>query len=142
MRLSSSTNDTILRNIDVNRIVDYFNIPQLMDLARGKIEEILRTAWCTDGFSKVINDALSPQTRDKALRESIASTTAAHIEELSGTEELADLEERSDFEFAIIRQMLARYNSQISQLNQKLNKMEQDFIRARNSFSHAEQMSM
>lgn len=73
-----TTANIILHHVRVNAIADYFNIPQLKELANTKIQHILGTNWSADGSPNVIKEVLS-LTGDLALHDIITLTAAEHI---------------------------------------------------------------
>ena len=54
-----TTTNITLHHVHVNAIADYYNIPQLKELANTKIQYILKTSWSADGFPDVIKDVFS-----------------------------------------------------------------------------------
>lgn len=114
-----TTADITLHHVRVNAIADYYNIPQLKELANTKIQHILGTSWSADGFPDVIKDVFS-LTGDLALHNIITLTAAEHIEELVKLEDFAELDVISDFAIGIIRTAITASKDMEENFIQKL----------------------
>src|SRR2546423_15473800 len=84
------TAEILLGHVRVNAIADYYDIPQLKELANTKIQHIIETNWSPHGFSEVVKEVFN-STTDRALREIMSLTAVAHIEELLEFEDFAEL---------------------------------------------------
>jgi len=113
------TTEILLRHIKVNAIADYYDIPQLKQLADTKIQNILETNWSANNFPDVVEEAFR-STSDTALHKIITSTAAAHIEELVEHEDFATLTVMSDFALGILRNLIAAYKVKEELSTQKL----------------------
>jgi len=96
-----TTADITLYHICVNAIADYYNIPQLKELANIKIQHILETSWSVDRFPNVIKDVFS-LIGDLALHNIITLIAAKHIKELVKLKDFAKLDIISNFAIGII----------------------------------------
>jgi len=92
----AGTAETLLGHVRVNAVADYYDIPQLKELANTKIRHIIQTNWSPYGFSEVIKEVFN-STTDKELREIMSLTVAAHIEELLEFEDFTELGVIGDF---------------------------------------------
>ena len=97
-----TTANITLRHVHVNTIADYYDIPQLKELANIKIQYILGTSWSANGFPNVVKDVFN-LTGDLALHNIITLKAAEHIEELVKLKDFAELDVISDFAIGIIR---------------------------------------
>lgn len=84
-------------------ITDYYDIPQLRQLATTKIERTIATSWHAISFSNVVREA-SGATSDTALHHTLGVTAAAHIEESLELEESVTLDTMTGFTVGIITQ--------------------------------------
>jgi hypothetical protein len=96
-----TTANITLRHVYVNAIADYYDIPQLKELANTKIQHILGTSWSADGFPDVIRDVFS-LTGDLALHNIITLIAAERIKELIKLKDFVELDVISDFAIGII----------------------------------------
>jgi hypothetical protein len=94
--------EILLRNVRVNAIADYYDIPQLKQLANTKIQHVLETSWSADGFSNIVKEVFN-STSVMALHNIMTLTAATHIEELLKLEDFALLELMSDFSIGLMR---------------------------------------
>jgi len=97
----------LLRNVHVNAIADYYDIPQLRQLANTKIQSLLETSWAADGFCSIVDEVFN-STRDTALHDVVTSTAASHIEELIDREDFGALEVMSNFAITIMQRIITR----------------------------------
>jgi hypothetical protein len=104
------TAEILLGHVRVNAIADYYDIPQLKELANTKIQHIIETNWSPHGFSEVVKEVFN-STTDRELREIMSLAATAHIEELLQSEDFAELDVMSDFAIGIIRNMFATYKA-------------------------------
>jgi hypothetical protein len=111
--------DEIMLHVRVNAIADYYDIPQLRQLANTKIQHVLDTAWSADGFSGIIREVFQCNG-DMELRKIMASTVAAHIEELIELDDFVGLDIPSDFVMNIIRHTISTYRVNENLSNQEL----------------------
>jgi hypothetical protein len=109
----------LLGRVRVNAVVDYYDIPQLKELANTKIQHIIETNWSPHGFLEVVKEVFN-STTDRELREIISLTAAAHIEELLEFEDFTELDVMSDFAIGIIRNMFATYKADESSTSREL----------------------
>jgi hypothetical protein len=115
----AGTAETLLGHVRVNAVADYYDIPQLKELANTKIRHIIETNWSPHGFSEVIKEVFN-STTDRELREIVSLTVAAHIEELLEFEDFAELDVIGDFAIGIIRNMFATYKADESSTSREL----------------------
>ena len=99
-----TTNEIVLHHVHVNAIADYYDIPQLKQLVKTKIQNVLKTSWSAEGFSNVVKEVYS--STDLALHDVMTLVTSKHIEELVELEDFTGLDVMSDFAFAVIRTMI------------------------------------
>jgi hypothetical protein len=104
----TKTTDILLRHVRVNAIADYYDIPQLRELANSKIRDILKTNWSADSFSSVVK-AVFNSTSDVELRDIMALTATSHMETLIELEDFAALEVMGDFAVKLVRNMIAKH---------------------------------
>jgi len=114
-----TTANITLRHVHVNAIADYYNIPQLKELANTKIQHILGTSWSADGFPNVVKDVFS-LTGDLALHNIITLTAAEHIEELVKLEDFVELDVMGDFAIGIVRTAITAFKDIDEKSTQKL----------------------
>ena len=104
------TAEILVGHVRVNAIADYYDIPQLKELANTKIQHIIETNWSPHGFSEVVKEVFNSIT-DRELREIVSLAATAHIEELLEFEDFAELDVMSDFAIGIIRNMFTTYKA-------------------------------
>ncbi|OCK99066.1 uncharacterized protein K441DRAFT_541126, partial [Cenococcum geophilum 1.58] len=109
----------ILRHVYINIIADYYNIPQLKELANIKIQYILGTGWSANGFPNIIKDVFS-LIGDLALYNIITLTAAKHIKELIKLKDFTELDVISDFAIGIIRTTITASKDIEENFTQKL----------------------
>jgi hypothetical protein len=132
------TTEILLRNVRVNAIADYYDIPQLKQLANTKIQHLLKTSWSADGFSDILKEAFN-STSDMALHSIMTLTAATHIEELHELEDFAALEVMSNFSISIIRNTIAAHKAKEDLSTQKLQAVESQLQYAESRLQSAEQ---
>ena len=115
----ASTAEVLLGHVRVNAVADYYDIPQLKELANTKIQHIIETNWSPHGFSEVVKEVFN-STTDRELREIMSLTATAHIEELLEFEDFAELDVMNDFAIGIIRNMFATYKADESLTSREL----------------------
>jgi hypothetical protein len=131
------TTKILLRSVCVNVIADYYDIPQLKQLANTKIQ----TSWSADGFSDVIKEVFS-STSDKALRNIMTLTAATRIEELLELEDFVALEVMSDFAISVIRNTIAAHKAKEDLSTQKLQAVKSQLQYAESRLQSVEQDCM
>lgn len=97
---------TLLRNVQVNAIADYYDVSPLKEHANTKIKKILETTWFADDFPEITKKVIE-STGDKELHTIMGSTAAKHIEDLVELEDFVALEAMNDFTVGILRRMLS-----------------------------------
>jgi hypothetical protein len=117
------TTEILLRNVRANAIADYYDIPQLKQLANTKIQHVLDTSWSANGFSDIVKEAFN-STSDMALHNILTLTAATLVEELLELEDFASLEIMSDFSIGVIRNTIAAHNAKEDLSTQKLQAVE------------------
>jgi hypothetical protein len=132
------TTEILLRNVRVNAIADYYDMPHLKQLANTKIQHILETSWSTNGFSNIVKEAFN-STSDMALHNIMALTAATHIEELLELEDFASLEVMSDFFIGVIRNTIAAHKAKEDLSTQKLQAVESRLQNAESRLQSTEQ---
>lgn len=115
----ATTTDILLRHVRVNSIADYYDIPQLKELANTKIQHLLESTWHASGFSAVVREAFK-STSDAALHEIMALTAAAHIEDIVELEEFVNLEVMGSFAATILRNTIAANRAKENTATQEL----------------------
>lgn len=132
-----TTANITLRHVHVNAIADYYNIPQLKELANTKIQHILGTSWSADGFPDVVKDVFS-LTGDLALHNIITFTAAKHIEELIKLEDFVELDVMSDFAIGIVRTAITAFKDMDKKSTQKLQAVQSQLQRTESLLKSAE----
>ena len=138
----AGTAEILLGHVRVNAVADYYDIPQLKELANTKIQRIIETNWSPHGFSEVVKEVFN-STTDRELREIMSLTAAAHIEELLEFEDFAELDVMSDFAIGIIRNMFATYKAdegstsrELRDLKDRLQSLEVDYSSERSAHEY------
>lgn len=129
------TTERLLGNVRVNAIADYYDVPQLKQLANEKIEGILETSWTAQGFSTIIKEAFK-STSDKELYNIIALAAASHIEELVELEDFAALEVIGDFAISIMRKTTVTHKVQEGLLTERLKTAESYLQSIERDYTH------
>ena len=132
------TTEILLRNVRVNAIAEYYDIPQLKQLANTKIHHILQTFWSASSFSDIVKEAFN-STSDMALHNIMTLTAAMHIEELLELEDFASLEIMSDFSIGVIQNTIAAHKAKEDLSTQKLQAVESQLQYAESRLQSAEQ---
>jgi hypothetical protein len=132
------TPETLLRNVRVNAIADYYDIPQLKQLANAKIQHLLKTSWSADGFSNIVKEVFN-STSDMVLHSVMTLTAATHIEELLELEDFAALEIMSNFSIGVVRNTIAAHKAKEDLSTQKLQAVESQLQYAESRLQSAEQ---
>lgn len=103
---TTKSESVLLRHIGVHAIADYYNIPQLANLAKTKLQQILVADWPVDSFATALGEAFR-STCDASLHDIFTSTATAHIEELIDQPDLCSMELMSGFSQGVLRNLLA-----------------------------------
>jgi hypothetical protein len=111
----ATTEESLLFNVGVNSIADYYDISPLKGIANEKIRKLLDTAWSAKGFSNVISEVFKT-TNDQELHKMIANATADHINELIQLDGFAELGFMSDFMVHILRIALPHHRNKETEL--------------------------
>ena len=122
---STMMKDMILRNMRVNSIADYYDIPSLKRCANTKIEGIIKATGIGDSWPEVVREAIQ-STSDNALHRMLALTSAEHIEELIELEDFTALEVMNDFAVTIIRSRLVAHDKKEQDLNRIVQALESE----------------
>ena len=101
---TNTSTATILEHVRVNAAAEYYNLPQLKELANIKIQNVIETAWSPDGFLDGVEEVYN-STNDKDLRKLVGKAAADHIAELICLERFVALEVDKDFTLGIIKCM-------------------------------------
>jgi hypothetical protein len=124
----ATTTEILLCNVRVNAIADYYDIPQLKQLANTKIQHVLETSWSADGFSDIVK-----------LHNIMTLTAATHIEELLEFEDFAALEVMSDFSISVIRNKITAHKAKEDLSTRKLQAVESQLQYAESRLQSTEQ---
>ncbi|KAH8663696.1 BTB/POZ protein [Tricladium varicosporioides] len=133
-----TTTEILLCHVHMNAIADYYDIPQLKQLANTKIQPLLENTWSPDNFSDIVREVFN-STSDTALRKIMASTAATHMEELVELEDFATLDAMSEFAISIIRTIIAAYKDREDLSTQKLQAVQSQLQQTKSRLQSAEQ---
>lgn len=75
----------------MNQIADYYQIPDLVELANSNIQDCLDTDWSVAAFCHVA-ETLSGATGDQEWQRVLAGAARSHVADLSISEELSKME--------------------------------------------------
>ncbi len=76
-----TTNEIVLHHVHVNAIADYYDIPQLKQLVKTKIQNVLKTSWSAEGFSNVVKEVYSSTDLELQAVESQLHETESKLHE-------------------------------------------------------------
>jgi hypothetical protein len=128
-------------HVKVNALADYYHIIPLVQLANGRIQNILKEDWTSVGFPEGFQDFVKyvrETTMDKSLLEIIASAAAAHIREILelGDSVLEDIMDR--LTVPLTRNMIASQEATIVELEKTRSELEESHLHRENLQSNME----
>ena len=106
---SKTCSAILLKYIPVVAAAEYYDIPQLGQLANEKILGVLREGVCSKHLPAAIDEAYSA-TNDKKLHEIISTIAADNIEHLLTREDFIGSKTMGQLPLDIMRKMIGRQN--------------------------------
>jgi hypothetical protein len=111
------TNDILLLHVEVNSIADYYDVPNLKEMANERIKRLLDHQWIADGFCNVLNQAMSTST-DENLHTILAAVTSAHVEDVIGQDSFSDLELTGKFTTMVLLNVISAQSAKYKALEE------------------------
>ncbi|KAI0134195.1 hypothetical protein BJ170DRAFT_189571 [Xylariales sp. AK1849] len=104
--LSSKTRESVLCHVRVNMIGDYYDVPNLVQLANANINQHFRDEWSVQIFS-LATEQLSA-SGDLGWQKTFAPVAAEHVSELIASERFSRLEVVTGIAFEILQSCAQR----------------------------------